>query len=179
MLGTPNACSTWARWRWALGVQEQYHLWRSDPNWSVTWVITDGLGEAGRELMPDSKFLKTLNARPRRADVRYTIVAGNQCPTTHIGANWFACTSSWIPQRASHWWGIRQCKLKLDQKADELRHSTGDADGPVTLKSAALTDVSDFVIVPADHMSLACGSPPGAWGVVRDRLSAEMLNAKR
>jgi pimeloyl-ACP methyl ester carboxylesterase len=171
MLGTPNGGSGWARWRWMLGVEQQYHLWRTCPDWSFSWIITDGLGEAGGELTPGSKFLKGLNARPRRTGVRYTIVAGNQCPVSEVGADCLARTSGWVPARATHWWGFRQCKAKLDRRASQLRQRTADSDGPVTLKSAALTGVGDFVVVHADHMALACGTPPAAWSVIRDRLA--------
>jgi len=171
MLGTPNAGSTWARWRCVLGMLQQYHLWRTNPDWAPSWIITEGLGEAGRDLTPGSKFLNDLNARPRRAGVRYTIVAGNQCPVSQIEAEWVERTSGCVPRRASQWWGVRQCKAHLDHEADELRERTGDSDGPVTLKSAQLQGVSDFVIVPADHIALACADPPAAWGVIRERLA--------
>jgi pimeloyl-ACP methyl ester carboxylesterase len=171
MLATPNTGSSWARWRFLLGVMQQYRLWRTDPDWGPSWIIDDGLGEAGDDLMPGSKFLTDLNARPRRSGVRYTIVAGNQCPASEIGAGCFERTSACVPQRARQWWGFRQCKAHLDQEADALRVRTGDSDGPVTLKSAELQGVSDFVIVPADHVALACGDPPAAWGVIRDRLA--------
>jgi hypothetical protein len=103
--------------------------------------------------------------------VRYTIVAGNQCPANEIEAGWFQHASGWVPHRASQWWGVRHCKAHLDQHARALREKTGDSDGPVTLKSAELPGVSDFVVVRADHMALACGDPPAAWCVIRDRLS--------
>ncbi len=171
MLGTPNTGSRWARWRCVLGVLQQYHMWRSNPDWSPSWIISDGLGEAGGDLMPGSPFLKDLNSRPRRTGVRYTIIAGNRCPVSQIAAECVGYTSGCVPRRASQWWGVRQCKAHLDHEAGELRERTGDSDGPVTLKSAALQGVSDFVIVPADHIALACGNPPVAWGVIRDRLS--------
>ena len=60
----------------AAGGQEHYHLWRNDPDWHLSWAITDGLGEAAAEIKPRSDFLKDLNAQPRREGVRYTIIAG-------------------------------------------------------------------------------------------------------
>lgn len=170
LCGTPNAGSGWARFRFALELQEHYHLWCHEPGWSPTWMITDGLGEAGDDLKPKSKFLKHLNAQPRRAGVKYTIIAGNQHPATQIEANWAHCTAGWIPNRISNWWGFRQCKKSLLSKADTLRHETGDTDGPVSLKSAKLAGVTDFVVVPADHASLCWGPEPAAWSVIRDRL---------
>ena len=40
-------------------------------------MFTDGHGEAADDLKPDSEFLKALNAGPRRAGVRYTIILGD------------------------------------------------------------------------------------------------------
>jgi hypothetical protein len=48
-----------------------------------------------------------------------------------------------------------------------------DSDGPVTLESARLENVTDFVVVSADHVAMYCATPgkaPVAWDVVRDRL---------
>jgi pimeloyl-ACP methyl ester carboxylesterase len=171
MLGTPNGGSSWARWRLPLGVQEQFHLWRTDPAWSASWIISDGLGEAGKELMPGSTYLNRLNARRRQAGVRYTIVAGDRCPVSEIGADWFARTSNCLPRFSTQWWGLRQCKACVDRQVERLHDRRGDSDGPVTLKSAALAGVSDFVVVPADHVGLAFGDPPAAWDVIRDRLT--------
>src|SRR3954464_304568 len=60
MVGTPNTGSGWSRVRMLLELQEHYSLWRDEPQWSPTWMITDGLGEAGRDLRPGSKFLTRL-----------------------------------------------------------------------------------------------------------------------
>jgi pimeloyl-ACP methyl ester carboxylesterase len=170
LCGTPNAGTTWNKYRMALEIQEHYHLWRSDPDWSPTWMITDGLGEAGDDLRPDSPFLKALNALPRRTGVRYTIIAGNQHPASRIGADWLDCTASWIPNFARSWWGFRQCDGGLRHEAESLRLSTGDGDGPVPLKSTKLPGVSDYVVLRADHASLVCGDAPAAWPVIRERL---------
>ena len=169
--GTPNHGSTWARYRLALEVQEHYRQWKQDPDWHWTWVITDGLGEAGNDLKPGSPFLTKLNARPRRDGVRYTIIAGSQSTVTRIGADWMDCTATWIPRRASHWWGFRHCKNGLERKAAAWRNECGDGDGPVPLKSTELAGVSDYVIVRADHAGLCWGAPPAAWDVIRDRLA--------
>src|SRR5258708_18906582 len=76
LVGTPNAGSKWTSYRLLLETKEQYMEWKHDPQWSWTWAITDGLGEAGDDLTPHSKFLEHLNTLPRRDGVRYTIIAG-------------------------------------------------------------------------------------------------------
>ena len=136
-------------------------------------MITDGLGEAGSDLKPRSKFLKSLNANPRRDGVKYTIVAGNLNPARRMTANCLENTASWIPNRVSNVWGIRHTKNKLAGSAQRMRER-GKSDGPVGVSRCKLKGVDDFVVVAADHTSLHYpinGNPPAAWETIRDRLS--------
>ncbi len=68
MLAPPNHGSTWAHFRVLAEWKEQFEMYMNDPQWSPTWMITDGLGEAGRDLLPGSKFphanLRLLPAPP-------------------------------------------------------------------------------------------------------------------
>jgi hypothetical protein len=174
MVAPPNHGSTWARIRFLLSIQQNYYLYHSNPDWHWTWLITEGLGEAGEDLLPKSDFLKALNARPRRDGVRYTIVAGNKSRVDFVEAGWVESCSHVIPAGARGWWGFRQCYRAMQGSAGRLRSETGDTDGPVSLSSAKLRGVSDFVVLPADHVSLylpADGHLPQAWAVIKDRLS--------
>ena len=174
MIATPNTGSGWSRVRWALELEEHYDLWRHEDKWSPSWMITDGLGEAGRDLKPGSKFLRQLNARPRREGVKYTIVCGSQHPARRVSADWLDCTATWVPRRASHWWGFRHAKQGLERQADRVRNKSGGSDGPVKVQRARLQGVDDFVIVHADHARLYIGTdrePPAAWDTIRDRLA--------
>ena len=169
----PNAGSSWARIRWVLGAQENYHLRRADPNWHWTWLITEGMGEAGDDLLPGSPFLRRLNSRPRRQGVLYTVVAGNKTRAQQLEAGCLQRVSCWIPRWARTWWGVRQCYGRLNWTATHVRDEMGDGDGPVSLCSTKLAGVSDFVVLPADHLSLYLpveGHAPVAFAVVRDRL---------
>ena len=174
MIGTPNTGSGWSRMRWALELEEHYDLWRHEKNWSPSWMVTDGLGEAGRDLKPGSKFLRDLNARPRREGVKYTIVCGSQHPARKVGADWLDCTATWVPRRVSGWWGFRHVKQGLESRADTVRNKSGGSDGPVKVSRAKLAGVDDFVVVHADHARLYIGTakePPAAWDTIRDRLA--------
>ena len=174
MVGTPNGGSSWSSCRFLLEAQEQFHEWRHDPEYSCTWSITDGLGEAGRNLKPHSKFLNELNSRPRRTGIRYTIIAGNQSPTSRMSADLAEHAIGWIPTQTQKWWGIRQCKGEIQKCADHFRHSTGKSDGPVNLSSTALAGVGDVVTLPVDHAMLISshhGLPPAAWETIRNRIS--------
>lgn len=174
MIGTPNTGSGWSKLRNVLELQEHYNLWRHEERWSPTWMITDGFGEAGRDLKPGSPFLTELNSRPRREGVKYTIVCGDQHPARRVSADWLDCTATWVPQRVSGWWGFRHCKDGLTSQATKVRNKSSGNDGPVEVKRAKLAGVDDFVIVNADHARLYIGtpdSPPAAWDTIRDRLS--------
>jgi pimeloyl-ACP methyl ester carboxylesterase len=174
MIATPNRGSGWSRIRLALEFQEHYHLWRHEESWSPTWMITDGLGEAGRDLKPGSKFLKELNARPRRDGVKYTIIAGDQHPALRRTADWMECTANLVPKRAESLWGFRHYKNGLIRQANKMRNKSSEGDGPVKVKRATLAGVDDFVVVHADHASLYIADgkvPPAAWDAVRDRLT--------
>jgi pimeloyl-ACP methyl ester carboxylesterase len=175
LIGPPNQGTPWARWRVLLEAQEHYNLWRHEPDWHWTWPITDGLGEAGADLKPGSRFLTDLNARPRRDGVKYTIVAGAQNPFWRVGAKWAQASADVVPDRASHWWGLRQYHDKLEGFADSMRRRTGMSDGPVPLASTKLDGVDDVVVLAADHCRLYCagpnGEPPAAWETVKDRLN--------
>jgi pimeloyl-ACP methyl ester carboxylesterase len=175
MLAPPNQGSTWARYRFVLELREHYHLWRHNPNWRLSWMITDGLGEAGSDLEPGSRFLDKLNSRPRRAGVHYTIVAGDRGLLCRVEGEALLDAASLVPARARSWWGLHQVHAELEHAAWSALHHTGRCDGPVTLGSAHLAGVSDIVVLPADHNSLYLpidGEPPAAWPVIRDRLAA-------
>lgn len=174
MLGTPNLGSRWASYRIGLELQEHYYLWKYEPDWSPTWMITDGLGEAGHDLRPTSSFLKDLNARPRREGVKYTIVAGDQHPVARFTAKTLDGTANLVPDRIANWWGIRQTEHALHHAAGKLRRREGTTDGPVTVASTKLAGVDDFVVLPADHNTLYLamdGGYPAAWDVIEDRLA--------
>ena len=175
LIATPNAGSSWARLRILLSLEENYHLRRDDPNWHWSWLITEGLGEAGADLLPGSEFLNALNARPRRAGVRYTIVAGNHSGVSRVEANVIDAIAGWMPIRARGWWGFGHCYRGLGYAADHFRTTTDTSDGPVAVESAKLSGVTDFVLLPADHMSLYLpldGRAPAAWPVIQARLNS-------
>ncbi len=174
MLAPPNQGSTWAPYRIALELREHYQLWRHDPHWHLSWMITDGLGEAGTDLEPGSRLLAELNSRPRRAGVHYTIVAGDRSLLCRLEGEALLDAASLVPPQAQSWWGFHQVHAGLEQAAQIVLHHTGRCDGPVTLRSAHLAGVNNVVVLPADHNSLYLpidGEPPAAWPVICDRLA--------
>jgi pimeloyl-ACP methyl ester carboxylesterase len=174
MIAPPNHGSTWAPLRMALSIQEHYYLRALDPGWHWTWFITEGLGEAGADLSPDSALLHELNERPRREGTQYTIIAGSVSDLDRVEAEVATSASSFIPKPTRRWWGIGRAYGNMQKFAEDRRTRTGDNDGPVTIKSAELKNVKDVVVIPADHRSLFLpneGKAPAAYAVVQDRLA--------
>ena len=175
MIGTPNHGSSWAPFHSLLAMQQHYRLYHDEPNWHWTWIITEGLGEAGCDLRPGSTFLRELNARPRRPGVKYTNIAGSRTAVRHAESSCVRTVANWMPRRVRSWWGFRQCYDGLCRRADRWNAQTGSSDGPVSIRSVELDGVRDMVILPADHLSLFMPAQqpcPAAWPVVRDRLAS-------
>ncbi len=174
MIATPNHGSKWASLEVVPKVWMTVGQMSSDAAWRPTWFITSGLGEAGRDLKPGSKFLVDLDRRDRCASVRYTIVEGDQTPSARIAAAVVDAPTKWVPSFARDWWGVKQARAGLASAAADLRRTPTNSDGPVSLDSAALAGVTDVVTVHADHSTIYRGSgdqPPAAWAILRDRLA--------
>jgi pimeloyl-ACP methyl ester carboxylesterase len=170
LLAPPNHGSSYSRFSIMCDLVEHCSLWYSDPDWSWTWMVTDGLGEARNDISPGSPFLAQLNAKGRRSGVCYTIVAGNRSCGWRYTANMLRCSSACVPN--AQW--SQPLDDKLHVWAEQLESRNGSNDGLVEIENALLPGVDDVVIVPADHTTIACtrnGRPPVAWPVIRDRLS--------
>ena len=170
LIAPPNHGSGWARLDWVGEVGEHARLIRRG-GWRWSWPVTDGLGEAGRDLMPDSECLRKLNARPRRAGVRYTIIAGNKHPVRRMFEKPFRDDPP-LRQPAALF-GPADVLQALACWNHRLQEKTGQTDGVVKLDSAQLEGVADFVVVPADHVSIlrsAKNTQPPCWESVKRRL---------
>jgi len=177
MLGTPNHGSHLARLRGIAELGEQVsRLWSGERD--LFRFLDDGAGEAGRDLLPGSTFLDALNARALPSGVAITIVAGEANPIdADLIASWVEVIRSRIPQDRLPQWA----KDRLNQvSGDAVKTALGDlatavGDGCVTVESARLEGVADFVVIQADHIGmihdyLNSGLTPPAIPIVLERL---------
>jgi pimeloyl-ACP methyl ester carboxylesterase len=169
-VGTPNHGSDWVWFEPILAAHENFELAKSKIGWSPTWMFTEGMGEAITDMAPGSKFLHRLNQLPRRPGVQYTIIVGDKNIFASMGAGLADGAAADVPGKNA----ISQfLRLGLRTAGANLDATTAPGDGPVTLHSAKLAGVTDFVVVHADHVALAYGAsgqPPAALATIEDRL---------
>jgi pimeloyl-ACP methyl ester carboxylesterase len=172
MVGTPNHGSELARLR-ALGEwREQIVRLFRDGSWAET--MEDGAGEAAVDLLPDSDFLRRLNGRPLPSHTRLTIIAGRMLPVDREGAREMLDSLARAARRAE--WsgspGARRLLALVGGLADGL------GDGLVTLDSARLAGVEDFVVVDGNHHSMlhdlvSSDEPPPSVPIIMERVMGE------
>ncbi len=115
--------------------------------------LSNGIGEAAADLMPDSAFLKSLNARPRRAGVAYHILAGSAGFVTPETRRRVEHQLGLLSQGGGLVGGLaRLAAGSLQAQLDEASAGTGD--GCVTIASTRLEGVADHVVIPANHVEL-------------------------
>jgi hypothetical protein len=114
------------------------------------------LGEAADDLCPDSEFLRELNARPRNAGVRYSILLGTGATIDDAQMAWIrksVCESlAKVP-------GAGRRAERLDailSDIDELVEGKGD--GIVAVKRGRLDGVDDTLVLPFGHLAVT-GEP--------------------
>ncbi len=171
MVGTPNHGSEMARFRLAAEVREQIERALSGDG-MLFGSIFDGTGEAKLDLLPDSAFLTELNGRPHPQSLPITIISGNTSPVTAEQ--------------------LRQLKPVVQQNANpSTTKSAGDlmdslaavadgiGDGLVTLESARLKGVEDFLIVQGNHLTIIrnftadSDRTPPAIPIILERLQSD------
>ena len=146
MIATPNHGAPLARLRGASEIGELISRWISDKG---QWLdaLADGAGEAGRDLIPDSEFLRRLNTRPHPVGTTYTIVAGQVSPVSVAEVDAMVDRL----QRLSG----NDGSVGFDAASRALQAMvSGLGDGIVSTESAHLKGVDDFVSVSADHIGL-------------------------
>lgn len=145
MVGTPNHGSQMARVRVFAEMRDQLaRLIKGDTNWLGS--ILDGAGEAKIDLLPGSRFLTELNARPHPAGVDMLIIAGVTSPWKKSDIHrWMSDTRRKVPEEQQKWVD------ELGQNMIALTHGLGD--GLVTVESTRLAGVPHRT-VDGTHLSM-------------------------
>ena len=145
MLCTPNHGSPLAHVRFAVELRDQCMRLFNGSGHLLSGFV-DGTGEAGTDLAPGSDFLKTLNARPNPVGVTFTIIAGVASPLSKEKLDHLAANAAAEPDAAK-----RGMLEKFQDAMTEV--AAGAGDGCVSVSSAKLEGVSDFVTVSGTHLS--------------------------
>ncbi|HEV7226471.1 MAG TPA: alpha/beta fold hydrolase [Pirellulales bacterium] len=155
MLGTPNHGSRLA------GAQSIIELLLSIPQGRLLGneLMRDGLGEAAKDLQPESAFLNRLNARKPAAGVCYCVAIGRRSflPQERISA--IKNESISFFRRHGTAPEVQRAVVEF-LSSDEMRDGLGD--GAVTVASAALPGASASRVFDLNHIQLMRlpGDPP-------------------
>jgi pimeloyl-ACP methyl ester carboxylesterase len=171
MLGTPNHGSAMVRLRGVAELREQVYRWLSG-DWSWRDSLADGAGEAARDLLPGSDYLRRLNARPHPAHTKYTIVAGQLSPVSEDDLESLAERVEALA-RSMGMEDTAGSRLTRSMFREAVR---GVGDGVVSIESAGLEGVDDTVLVEGNHLSMIVNvfrsdSTPPAIPIVLERLA--------
>jgi len=168
-VGTPHRGSNWACMPPLL---EMFTERTFDVSQVIDVILHQPSSPGMRELVPDSAFLRELNARPRRADVRYTNIVGTysvltpqQVEKIHEALNRLKESSTTLQ--------LLQTRVRpLLESFDELARGRGD--GVVAVQRATMEGVADVVLVNVSHGNFFL--PPRGeqtqpvWDIILQRL---------
>ena len=145
MVGTPNHGSQLARLRIFTEMRDQWaRLTKGEASWLAG--ILDGAGEAKIDLLPGSRFLTELNARPHPEGVDMMIIAGVTSPWNESDINrWLSDLRQKVPDDKQKWVD------ELGKSMIALTHGLGD--GLVTVESTRLEGVPHRT-VDGTHLSM-------------------------
>jgi len=183
-IGTPHGGSPWARLQAVSELREQVQRWVEsddlDPK-RLMGFARDGVGQAGKDLLPGSDFLVDLDGRSLPEGVAVTCIVGRMIEEAGTQK-----TTAIVNKFFRDLVGDRDATL-IGEELDKLSRELGD--GVVPMSSAVLKGVDDVVIFEANHRSLVRsvelgemirraamlgeGDEPPAIAVVVDRLRRE------
>ncbi len=114
--------------------------------------LGDGLGEAASDMMPQSAFLKKLNARKRRPGVPYHTLAGDNGFLSRAARAQIE-TQLGLNGRPALLGGLaRLAAGNLTAQLDEIGEGTGD--GAVSVAATKLDGVDDHQVLHVNHLEL-------------------------
>ncbi len=183
-IGTPHGGSPWARLRAVAEMREQVQRFveadEMDPM-QLLGFARDGVGQAGRDLLPESEFFVGLNERGLDDSIKVTCIVGRV--VSERGVEIGSVLAGGVMGELI---GVRDVEF-IGGELEKINAGLGD--GVVSMSSAVLDGVEDVVILEANHRGLvrrveleeairkvggvrAADEPP-AIEVVLDRLTEE------
>lgn len=145
MVAPPNNGSEFARLRGFTELRDQLtRLAEGDGHW--LGGIIDGAGEAKVDLLPGSRFLGTLNARPHPAGIDMLVIAGIASPWSEKEIESLARS---LQNSTSE--SMRPVIIDLEEMLQSMTNGLGD--GLVTVDSARLEGIP-LLTVPGTHLSI-------------------------
>lgn len=176
LVGTPNHGSALARFEFGLDLYE--HLAADDARGKARRLfemIEDGLGEAGKDLRPDSAFLKELNARARNPKVRYALILGQGGYLTQadLDAARAALAKHKERNRFTRFLGKKFETYAAD--LDEVVNGLGD--GAVSLARGKLEGVADTEVLAFHHLQMFDGSADENVAKLREAVLKRLKSA--
>jgi pimeloyl-ACP methyl ester carboxylesterase len=174
MVCTPNHGTQWAKLPGGLDCWE--HLPRLRERALIDAFrssIADGLNEARADIKPQSRFLRELNARPRNADVHYSLILGTGAPFT---AAQIADLRQFVTRSLAR---DRRGQVLLSRIAEFFDNveelQSGKGDWVVSVQRGRLEGVRDTVLLPITHWDFTSATPSPAqsdvFQAILDRLS--------
>ncbi|MEQ1825610.1 MAG: alpha/beta hydrolase [Pirellula sp.] len=174
MICPPNHGSVLAQYADALELADVYTKFKEtkqSPIAAVISLLDDGLGEACDDLVPNSKFLRRLNGEERAKGVRYCVFAGTAGPidpwTRLAGTVLLKETKQLADMKNLDRPVLNETRARAKEliECDELAHGLGD--GAVSVRSASLDGVHDFVKVPIHHTEWCKTDGPKVQDLIR------------
>ena len=172
MLCPPNHGSVLAQYADALEFADALSKMKNGSDSLISVVnelVDDGLGEACDELVPGSEFLRTLNSFDRVPGVRYTIIAGTRGPISPLLrlAGSIAVSQGLNESQTRGLEKIERGLRRVEEliSSDEL--TLGRGDGAVSLSSARLPGVTEFMKASIHHAEWADVEKPQVQELIR------------
>ncbi len=172
MICPPNHGSVLAQYADALEIADALHRMKEDRvplRQILQSLVSDGIGEACEELVPNSEFLQCLNSRPRAPGVDYHIIAGTAGPIGPMVrlATTVAIEESFANTRVCTMPDVSDVLQRVHQLVASDEFARGLGDGAVSVASARLEGVTHLALIPIQHTEWSDTDKPLIRSLVR------------